>query len=118
MSPQSTAHRSATSPELRRAPLVSDECLTLRNYDCHVSHEVTVRFYDADDDVAFKRSYTLSPLDVVSVSQRLDRAVYRVCVEVDGETTVDADCLIGSGPNETALVELGNGLLSVTEGVM
>jgi hypothetical protein len=54
----------------------------------------------------------------VSVSQRLDRAVYRVDVEVDRETTVEAECLIGSGPNETALVEVGNGLLSVTEGVM
>jgi hypothetical protein len=97
--------------------VVSEECLTIRNYDSQVDHQVTVRFYDADDDIRFKGSYTLPPLDLVSVSQRLDRAVYRVEVEVEGETTVDAECLIGSGPNETALVEIGNGLLSVTEGV-
>jgi hypothetical protein len=98
--------------------VVSEECLTIRNYDSHSSHEVVVRFYDADDTVAFNGSYTLSLLDVVSVSQRLDRAVYRVDVEVDRETSVDAECLIGSGPNETVLVELGNGLLSITEGAI
>jgi hypothetical protein len=98
--------------------VVSEECLTIRNYDSPSSHEVVVRFYDADDTVAFNGSYTLSPLGVMSVSQRLDRAVYRVDVEVDRETSVDAECLIGSGPNETALVELGNGLLSITEGAI
>jgi hypothetical protein len=118
MAPQSTLHRSSSASKTITAPVVSEECLTIRNYDSHVSHEVTVRFYDADEDIAFKRSYTLSPLDVVSVSQRLDRAVYRVDVVVDEDTNVDAECLIGSGPNETALVEIGNGLLSVTEGVM
>ena len=118
MALQSTTHGSTGGGESLDAPVVSEECLTIRNYDSHVSHEVTVRFFDADDDVAFKRAYTLSPLDVVSVSQRLDRAVYRVDVVVDGDTNVDAECLIGSGPNETALVEIGNGLLSVTEGVM
>jgi hypothetical protein len=111
-------HRSAKTSDRLTAPVVSEACLTIRNYDNHISHEVMVRFYDAADNVAFKGSYTLSSLDVVSVSQRLDRAVYRVDVEVDGETTVEAECLIGSGPNETALVEVGNGLLSVTEGVM
>lgn len=111
-------HRSPTTADRLSAPVVCEECLTIRNYDSHIAHQVTVRFYDANEDIVFERSYTLSPLDVVSVSQRLDRAVYRVDVELDGERSADAECLIGSGPNETALVEIGNGLLSVTEGVM
>jgi len=118
MAQQSRTHRSASAGDPLTTPVVSEECLTIRNYDSHLSHGVTVRFFDANDDIAFERSYELSPLDVVSVSQRLERAVYRVDAVVDGDTHVDAECLIGSGPNETALVEIGNGLLSVTDGVM
>lgn len=89
----------------------------IRNYDGRRSHRVTVRFVDATDEPAFRGTHSLAPLGVVSVSERIDRAVYRVEVEVDGETTARRECLIGSGPGETALVEVGNGLVSISEEV-
>jgi hypothetical protein len=108
-------------------PHVTDESLVLRNYD-GTSVRVHVRFVDADDDTVFKRTYTLGPGDVVSTPTRLRRAVYRVAATVDHdsadpgdaiETTKRdaAECLVGSAPAETAVVETGNGVVSVTEGI-
>jgi hypothetical protein len=97
--------------------LVSDEALVLRNYDSETTHEVTVEFHNADDEIAFQRTYTLTPQAVTSIQTRLPRAVYHVDVRVDGADSSSADCLVGSAPSETALVEVGNGLVSVAEGV-
>jgi hypothetical protein len=96
---------------------VSDETLVVRNYDGDESHSLSVRLVGADDETAFSRTYTLDPMASISVQTRLSRAVYRVVVQLDGNGTDRADCLLGSGPNETALVEIGNGQVSVVEGV-
>lgn len=98
---------------------VTDETIVVRNYDA-TSTTVRVTFLDADDDVAFRRTYTLAPGEVVSTPTRLHRGVYRVIACYDDQTadTSDAaDCLIGSAPSETAVVEAGNGIVSVTEGL-
>jgi len=77
-----------------------------------------VTFRDADDEVAFSRTFRLAPMETVTVSSRLQRGVYRVSATLDDDESAAADCLVGSGPNETALVETGNGSLSVAEGVL
>jgi hypothetical protein len=97
--------------------LVSDESIVLRNYDSETTHEVAVELRNADDEIAFQHTYTLTPQTVTSIQTRLPRAVYRVEVRVDGADSSSADCLVGSGPSETALAEVGNGLVSVAEGV-
>ena len=94
---------------------VSDEILVLRNYDGQTTHDVRVTFLDANDDVALQRQYTVAPLGVTSVARRLERGVYRVTATVDGTYVARADCLVGSGPHETAIVEVGNGVVSLTE---
>lgn len=99
-------------------PFVSEESLVLRNYDSTDSHDVTVRLLDATDEVAFRRTYTLDPTATVTVCTRLSRGVYRVEARLDEERTTSVDCLIGSGPDETALVEVGNGVVSVAEGLL
>lgn len=100
-----------------REQFVNEETLVLRNYDSERTHTVTVQFLDADGDPVFQQPHTLSPLGVVSVAMRLPRAVYLVEVDVDGDHSASAECLVGSGPQETALIEVGNGLVSVSEGV-
>ena len=111
-------HRSEAAPSVGDDRLlVSDETLVLRNYDSETTHEVAVEFRNADDEIAFQQTYTLTPQAVTSIQTRLPRAVYRVDVRVDGADSASADCLVGSGPSETALVEVGNGLASVAEGV-
>lgn len=96
-------------------PYVSDESLVLRSYDGDETRTVTVRLL-AGDDVVSERTYALPPLSVVSVPLRLDRAVYRVDARLDAAHDDSAECLIGSAPTETAFVEVGNGLVCVSEG--
>lgn len=117
---QSLQRRSSNPTESRDVGdlFVSDESLVLRNYDSDDTHDVAVSLLDAVDDLAFDRRYTLSPGSVLSVATRLERAVYRVEVRLDGTAHAHAECLIGSGPGETALVEIGNGLVSVSEGAV
>jgi len=108
--------RSTDDPARSRDRYVDEESLICRNYDSERAHEVTVRFVGADDEVAFRRTYAVEPQSVLSVGLRLPRAVYRVEARVDDEHETGAECLVGSGPHETALVEIGNGLVSVAEG--
>jgi hypothetical protein len=113
-------NRDDDSDSAASAVAVSDESLVVRNYDVR-PHEVTVRFLDADDETAFDRTYELGPGDVVSTPTRLRRGVYRVSARLaDGarDARDAADCLVGSGPAETAVVETGNGIVSVAEGVV
>jgi hypothetical protein len=100
------------------SPDADDESVVLRNHDGTETHAVTVRLVDAHDGhVAYERTTLLSPLSVVSYNVPIDRAVYRVDVRLD-DTAASAECLIGDGPDEAALVEVGNGLVSVVEGVV
>ncbi|WP_299264427.1 hypothetical protein [Halorientalis sp.] len=111
-------HRSVADPSVGDEQLlVSDETIVLRNYDAETTHEVTVELHDADDEIAFQQTYTLGPQMVTSIETRLPRAVYRVDVQADDTDSSSTDCLVGSGPSETALVEVGNGLVNVAEGV-
>jgi hypothetical protein len=68
-----------------------------------------VRFVEANGDTRWRRSYTLSPVEVTNASHRLDRAGYRRDIDVDGGSTGLADCLVGSCPDETTLVAVGTG---------
>jgi len=105
---------------------VTDESVVLRNYDGTVAHSLTIRLRDPEGAVALERPYDLGPGETVSVQTRLQRGVYTVEAVSHSDsgaavTTGERDServLVGSGPDETALVELGNGLVSVTEGVV
>ncbi len=120
MDMQLTAHRQqgpGTSTSREPPQAVSDRSLVVRNYDGSEAHEVTVTFLDPDGDQAFARTIAVAPLETVAVETRLERAVYRVRARVDSDETGSAECLVGSGPDETALVETGNGTVSVAEGL-
>lgn len=102
---------------------VTDESIVLKNYDGTTTHSVTVRLRDSDGSVAFERTCELGPSTTASIQTRLLRGVYIVEARREHESTSTDDpgdsrpVLIGSAPDETALVELGNGLVSVSEGV-
>jgi hypothetical protein len=96
---------------------ISNESLILRNYDDDSAHDLHVRFVDHEGAVAFDRTVSVAPRETVSIQTRLERAVYRVTVRMETGATARADCLLGSDPSECAMVETGNGLVSVVEGV-
>lgn len=99
------------------APAVTDESLIIRNYDTPEAHEVQIRFVDHRGQTAFNRTVSVAPMETVSIQSRLERAVYRVEVRLENGATASAECLIGSDPSECALIETGNGRVSVVEGL-
>lgn len=109
--PRAAADESEQSPP-------SGEAVVVRNYDSSVEHHVTVRLLDRNDELVVSRTKPVPPQSVVSLSAELDRGVYRVHVRVDDERLTTAECVVGSGPTETALVELGNGVVSVVDGII
>jgi hypothetical protein len=107
---RTTAH--SQNKGARRA---SSESLVLRNYD-DSTHDVEITITNHDGETAFNRTVSVGPQDTVSIQTRLDRAVYRVDVQLDTGESDRADCLLGSDPNECAKIETGNGVVSVVEG--
>lgn len=73
--------------------------------------------------MAFDRTCALGLSDVASTPTRLLHGVYRVVARLDdGPLSTDnrdtADCLVGSDPTETVVVESANRVGSVTERVV
>jgi hypothetical protein len=99
-------------------PLISRETVAIRNYDGTDTHKVTIRLRDADDEVVVSRTKTVPPQGVVLISESVERGVYCVEVHIGGACLASTECLLGRGPTEIALVELGNGVASVVEGFL
>lgn len=107
----------STPTEGATARTISDESLVIRNHDSSETHNLRVTFVDHNGECAFDRTIPVAPLETVSIETRLDRAVYRVEVRLEDGETESSECLIGSDPDECALVEVGNGVVSVVEGL-
>lgn len=99
-------------------PLKSGKTVAIRNYDSTDTHEVTIRLRDADGEVAVSRTNTIPPQGVVLISEPIKRGVYCVEAHIDGACLASTECLLGPVPTETALVELGNGITNVADGLV
>lgn len=99
----------------RRVARRSEE-LHLRNFDLNREYTLTVRVTDRDG-LVFANRYYLAPGKTVSELGRLQPGEYEVRVELDGRRQRTATCEIGETPDETALVEVGNGTVSLTQGL-
>ena len=108
-------YRTVSDSEATGARLVSDETLVLRNYD-NRRHDLRVTFTDHNGETALNRNFSVGPRETVSIQSRLERAVYRVEARLETGARARADCLLGSDPDECAMIETGNGLVSVVEG--
>jgi len=95
---------------------LGSESVSVRNYDATEAHTLTVTVTDSHDETVVDRSVTVEPSRTLSLQLPLERAVYRVEVTLDHEVRDSVECLIGSNPEECAVVECGNGLISVTAG--
>lgn len=99
------------------ARAITDESLVVRNHDSSETHDLQVTLVDHRGELAFDRTLSVAPLETVSIETRLDRAVYRVEARLEAGAAASSECLIGSDPDECALVEVGNGIVSVVEGL-
>lgn len=104
-----------TDPDPRIASTPRSEELHVRNFDVSRAYDLTVRIYGGQK-LAFASRYHLTPGKTESETDRLRPGEYEVVAELDGRRQERARCRIGGTPDRTALVELGNGTVSITQG--
>lgn len=92
------------------------EILVARNYDHTELYEIRATFTDAADEVVVERVLTVGPLETVSVRTAIERGLYRVEIETERGESGRAACVVGGNANECGLVEIGNGVVSVSDG--
>lgn len=93
------------------------EDVFVRNYDFERTYRLTLFLEAVDGSDTYERSYHLRPGQAVSELGVVDAGEYRVRVELDGARRAFDRCSVGPSPAETILVEVGNGVVSVSEGL-
>lgn len=92
------------------------EEIHIRNFDFRRAYDLTVEVRD-EQGLVFANRYHLTPGRTVSELDRLPPGEYEVTVQLDGRREQTTQCEIDKTPAKTALIEVGNGTVSVTEGL-
>lgn len=92
------------------------EEIHIRNFDTTQSYDLTLSVC-MDDETVLSNTYHLTPGRRISEIYQLPPGVYDVEVTLDSRQRETARCEIGSAPERTALIEIGNGTVSVTQGL-
>jgi hypothetical protein len=92
------------------------EEIHIRNFDVERTYDLTVTVQDTDG-IVFANRYHLKPGTTVSELDRLAAGEYVVQVALDGRQQAVTECTVDETPENTALIEVGNGIVSVTEGL-
>jgi hypothetical protein len=92
------------------------EEIHIRNFDDNQTYDLTLSVH-MDGESVLTSTYQLTPGRRISEIYRLPAGVYDVEVRLDGDQIETARCEIGSVPERTALIEVGNGTVSVTQGL-
>jgi hypothetical protein len=102
--------------ELLDAPRVSGEgteFLVLRNYDWEKTYEIDVVLTGTDGRTFEPRTFELGSGQVLTVLEELSEGSYRVRVSICGDED-ETDVNFRGDPSAFGLVEVGNGIVSIT----
>jgi hypothetical protein len=94
-----------------------NEDILIRNYDHRSGYDLQLTVATHTDTTTVQRRYHLRPGEVVSECDLLPSADCEVTVTLDGAQETSRHCRIDSSPEHTAVIEMGNGTLSLTEGL-
>jgi hypothetical protein len=122
MVPERTARARPPRANDPAAPRGSDasahsEDLHLRSYAHQIGYDLEIELVDSDGSVAFRDRYYLQPGATEGEIDAVPAGEYEVRAVLDGDREAVRRCRIGSDPEETVVVEIGNGVLSLTEGL-
>lgn len=110
-----------SQPQPRSAParrdVIQSEDIHVRNYDDQWGYDLSIEAVNDDGDVAFERRYYLPPGRVESELDVLSAGKYEIHVTMDNLKHETIQCRIDSDPAHTVVTEVGNGALSLTEGL-
>jgi len=107
---------SENSAEAGRSVARRSEEIHIRNFDVNRAYDLTIEVRDSEG-LVFANRYYLTPGKTVSELGQLPPGEYEVQAELDGRRQQTARCEIDGTPARTALIEVGNGTVSVTEGL-
>lgn len=102
------------APQTKRD--AASEDIHLRNYDMEQSHRVWINVV-ADGEQLLETTRRLRPGGVRSIEDTLPPGEYDIEVGIDGLRREVERCRVGDAPERTVVVEMGNGIVSITEGL-
>lgn len=105
------------SPARREAVSGRREDIHIRNYDFRQGYDLEIAVVTESGEVALEDRYYLAPGDYRSLDDVIGPGRYRVTVQLDGKKSAATRCDVDDGPKGGILVELGNGQVSVTDGI-
>lgn len=97
--------------------IVQTENLYLRNYDPYRAYDLDVAVTDTDGRTVFESSYYFQPGQTESDRGVLTSGEYTVTVTLDNRQQKTDTCRVGPSLEETIHVELGNGIVSIGNGL-
>lgn len=107
---------SNTTQKTRQEALPSEQ-IHIRSYDHHWAYDLDVVVVTEDGDLVFHDHYYLQPGHTESVAEGIPAGDYEVRVTLDNSYRETVQCRLDTSPEHTALIEVGNGVLSLTEGL-
>lgn len=93
------------------------EALHIRSYDHQEAYDLDVEFVSRNGETVFQKHYYLLPGHIESESSVVPSGTYQLRVSLDNSRIETLECRIDSSPGHTAVIEIGNGALALTEGL-
>lgn len=100
-----------------RRDVVGSEDLLVRNYDHRWGYDLAIEAIDVSGEIVFERSYYLQPGQLKSEAGVLDEGEYEIRAVLDNLQEATISCRVDAEAEHTVVVEVGNGALSLTEGL-
>ena len=91
--------------------------LVLRSYDHQRSYDIEVTITDQGGTQVFQDRFVLFPGATESVSDLIPSGTFSITVSANAAQERTLETRLDSSPERTAVVEVGNGILSLTAGL-
>lgn len=92
------------------------EAVHLRNHDFQWAYDLDVELLTTDGQVAYRERFYLQPGHTETVTNAIENGEYELRVTLDNDCQKTTICHIDDTPKQTAVIEVGNGALSLTDG--
>ena len=107
---------------LKRGPDISGERsrseeLHIRSYDHQWSYDLDVELVDDEGETLFRERYYMLPDSTESEGSIVPSGQYELHAILDNGERETFPCRIDSNPEHTAVIEVGNGALALSEGI-
>lgn len=114
---EATADTRTTPTPTENRETASTEEIHVRSYDHDRAYDLRLEIRVPGGEVVYSDRYYLQPGASESETDVVSPGAYRVEAVLDNDDRRSRRCRIGSAADHTAVVEVGNGVLSLTEGV-